>query len=49
MANEISSYFNFVTMSTSTIAASVNPNESLKIEELKEVMEDEMPEFNFDL
>ena len=49
MANEISSYFNFVTMSTSTRAASVNPNESLKIEELKEVMEDEMPEFNFDL
>lgn len=49
MANEISSYFNFVTMSTSTRAASINPNESLKIEELKEVMEDEMPEFNFDL
>lgn len=48
-ANEISSYFNFVTMSTSTRAASVNPNESLNIEELKETMEDEMPEFDFDL
>ena len=49
IANEISTYFNFVTMSTSTRAGSVNPNESLKLEELKDAMEENMPEFNFDL
>lgn len=49
IANEISTYFNFVTMSTSTRAGSINPNESLKLEELRDAMEETMPEFNFDL
>jgi uncharacterized protein YegL len=48
-ATKIVSFFKFVTMSTTARAKSNNPNQSLKIEELKENIKAKMPKFDFDI
>ncbi|MFH5882351.1 vWA domain-containing protein [Liberiplasma polymorphum] len=46
-AKEISSFFKFVTMSTIARSQSVNPNESIDLEELSEIFKKDKPNFEF--
>jgi len=48
-STKIVDFFKLVTMTTTARAKSVNPNQSLKIEELKQNIQAEMPKFDFDI
>ena len=47
VAKEISKFFKFVTMSTIARSKSVNPNETIDMEKIEEMFNQDKPKFDF--